>query len=110
MPMRGGRTRRTLRKTPMRTVPFVCSLVLLHAHFFCSSGRDHPDSPSVSPTDVIVEISGDAGTGFAARFEDDAGAQEAAGVVPFSVEFDDQVTFFTAILDKEGMGSEQVCI
>ena len=94
----------------MRPMLLICTLVLLHAQFFCSSGRDHPDGPVVAPTDVLVEISGDVGTAFAARFEDDAGTQEASGVVPFNAEFDDQVTFFTAVLDKEGMGGEQVCI
>lgn len=94
----------------MRALLLACSFVVLHAHFFCSSGR-HGDPDHPSPvTDVTVEISGDAGTGFAARFEDDSGVRESAGVVPFTAEFVDQVTYFTATLDKESQGGELVCI
>lgn len=94
----------------MRTLLLAFSLVLLHAHFFCSSGH-HDDVNHLTPVaDVTVTITGDAGTGFAAHFEDDRGAQEAAGVVPFTADFDDQVTFFTAVLDKEALGHQLVCI
>lgn len=95
----------------MRTVLLACSLVLLHAHFVCSSGDfDDDNHHDVVVTDVTVTVSGDAGTSFAAHFEDDKGAQAAAGVVPFTADYDDQVGFFTAVLDKESAGDQVVCI
>ena len=94
----------------MRTLLLAFSLVLLHAHFFCSSGHHEDDDHDGAVTDVIVTVTGDAGTGFAAHFEDDEGTQTADGVVPFTANYDDQVIFFTAVLDKESSGDQLLCI
>ena len=94
----------------MRTVLLICSLVFLHVHFVCSSGHHEDDDHDGAVTDVIVTVTGDVGTGFVAHFEDDEGSQAATGVVPFTAEYDDQVSFFTAVLDKESAGDQVVCI
>ena len=60
--------------------------------------------------DVTVDVSGEAGVNFDARFEDDNHSQNASGVVPFTADFHDQEHFFSAEVDKNSGGSESVCL
>jgi len=60
--------------------------------------------------DAHVEIHGDAGTKFDAFFEDDEQVQTVTGQVPFDADFEDQVGFFQAIVDKTESGTAEICL
>ncbi|HET6372258.1 MAG TPA: hypothetical protein VFG76_03060 [Candidatus Polarisedimenticolia bacterium] len=88
--------------------PKLAALVLL-AHLFVYS-CDDDDDDIVFVEDVSVDVTGDAGTDFDARFEDDDDLQTLSGTVPFSVDFERRIGFFHATVDKESGGDEQICV
>jgi len=93
----------------MRLVPASLAAFILLAHvgvFSCDDDHHHFDERE----DVSVDITGASGLDFDARFEDDRDVQNASGVVPFSADFNDQVNFFRAVVDKQSSGNESICV
>ena len=68
------------------------------------------DYDSDHDEDVTVEITGDSGTDFNAFFEDDNDVDSFSADVPFTAEFNDRDDFFTAVVDKDSGGSEEICV
>ena len=60
--------------------------------------------------DVRVEITGNTGTDFDAFFEDDDDSDSFSADVPYTAVFNDREDFFTAIVDKDSGGSEEICV
>ncbi|HZI92880.1 MAG TPA: hypothetical protein VFE84_01445 [Patescibacteria group bacterium] len=89
-------------------IPCLGAVVLLaHLGIYSCDSDDHGFEVV---EDVTVDVTGTAGVDFDARFEDDDHSQSVTGVVPFSSDFNDQINFFHAVVDKNSSGSGQVCV
>src|SRR6266850_5752423 len=93
----------------MRFPTLSISAVIVLAHLGVYSCDTHHNDFDVVE-DVTVDVTGIAGTGFDARFEDDDRSQTVTGVVPFSADFNDQASFFRAVVNKNSSGAAQVCV
>jgi len=93
----------------LRTCLRVLGAAVLVAHlggWACHWDDDDDDFEE----DVSVEITGDSGTDFDAFFEDDNDSDRFSADVPFSADFNDRDDFFTAVVDKDSGGSEEICV
>ncbi|HET9480967.1 MAG TPA: hypothetical protein VFP98_04355 [Candidatus Polarisedimenticolia bacterium] len=92
----------------MRLMPIAAaSMAVMSAlAFYSCDDDDH----AVFVDDVTVELTGDSGTQFDAFFEDDHHTQSATGTVPFAADFENQVDFFYAEVDKLSSGGAELCV
>ena len=93
----------------MRIVSIALAGVFIAAHTFfysCSDEHDHHRHRE----DVYVSVTGAAGVGFDAYFEDERRSQSISGTIPFDADFLDQEGYFSAQVDKDSAGSEQMCV
>ncbi len=94
----------------IRSRPWLAAALLAaHVGTFSCDDDNHDDDFFIAD-DVSVVISGNAGTGFDAFFEDGDHVQSLSGSVPFTAEFRDQIEFFRAVVDKDSGGSEEICV